>query len=47
MRMKIHAEKQINAAYDAHQGMEYCYFCMRERLNGRKHLFFGWSLLDR
>ena len=33
MKMKIHAEKQINAAYDAHSQMQYCYFCMRERLD--------------
>jgi hypothetical protein len=33
MKMKIHSEKKINEAYDIHSGMEYCYFCMRERLD--------------
>lgn len=33
MKTKIYSEKKINEAYDIHSGMEYCYFCMRERLN--------------
>ena len=33
MKMKIHSEQKINEAYGIHSGMEYCYFCMRERLD--------------